>query len=59
VDCGSIVSSVCFESSVEVLDDFGMFVAKNHLGMFGSISFPFVLIDWGNLVVDPFHDIRV
>jgi hypothetical protein len=28
VDCGSIVSSVCYESGVEVTDDFGLFVAK-------------------------------
>jgi hypothetical protein len=31
VDCGSVVSSVCYESGVEVTDDFGLFVAKNHL----------------------------
>jgi hypothetical protein len=30
VDCGSIVSSVCYESGVEVTDDFGSFVAKSH-----------------------------
>jgi hypothetical protein len=40
VDCGSIVSSVCYESGVEVTDDFGLFVAKNHLDVFGSISLP-------------------
>ena len=44
VDCGSIVSSVCYErSGVEVTDDFGLFAAKNHLGVFGSITFPFIL----------------
>jgi hypothetical protein len=32
VDCGFIVSPVCYESG----DDFGLFVAKNHLGVFGS-----------------------
>ena len=44
VDCGSIVSSVCYESGVEVTDDFGLFVAKNHLGVFGSITFPLFLV---------------
>jgi hypothetical protein len=39
VDCGSIVSSVCYESGVEVTDDFGLFVAKNHLGCFGPLRF--------------------
>jgi hypothetical protein len=43
VDCGSIVSSVCYESGVEVTDDFGLFAARNHHGhgVFGSITFPF------------------
>ena len=44
VDCGSIVSSVCYESGVEVTDDFGLFAAKNHLGVFRSILFPFFLV---------------
>jgi hypothetical protein len=29
VDCVSIVSSVCYESGVEAMDNFGSFVAKN------------------------------
>ena len=44
VDCGSVVSSVCYESGVEVTDDFGLFVAKNHLGMLGSVTFPLFLV---------------
>jgi hypothetical protein len=44
MDCGSIVSSVCYESGVEVTDDLGLFVAKNHLGVFGYITFSFLLI---------------
>jgi hypothetical protein len=32
---------------------------KNHLGVFGSISFPFFLIKFGNLVVNLFLDIGV
>jgi hypothetical protein len=43
VDCGSIVSSVCYESGVEVTDDFSLFVAKNHLGVFGCV--------WENLLL--------
>ena len=44
VDCGSMVYSVGYESCVEVTDDFGLFVAKNHLGVFGSITFPLFLV---------------
>jgi hypothetical protein len=44
VDCGSIVSSVCYEGGVEVTDDFCLFVAKDHLGVFGSITFPLYLV---------------
>ena len=51
VDCGSIVSSVCYESGVEVTDDFGLFVAKNHLDVFGSILFPFFLISRETLLL--------
>jgi hypothetical protein len=50
VDCGSLVSSVCYESGVEVTDDIGLFVAKNHLGVFGSITFPLFLVKLGNLL---------
>jgi hypothetical protein len=59
VDCSSIVSSLCLVSSVEVTDDFGLLVAKNHLEVFGSIMFPFFLIKLGNFVVNLFLDIRV
>jgi hypothetical protein len=59
VDCGSIVSCVCYESGVEVTDDFDLFVAKNHLGVFGSITLPFFLIKLGNLVVNLILDIGV
>jgi hypothetical protein len=31
VDSGSTVSSVCYESGVEVTDDFGLLVAKNRI----------------------------
>jgi hypothetical protein len=44
MDCGSIVSSVCYESGVEVTDDFGLFVAKDHLCVFWSITFPLFLV---------------
>ena len=38
-----IVTSVSYESGVEVTDDFGLFVAMNHLGVFGSIyTFPLI-----------------
>jgi hypothetical protein len=33
--------------------------AKNHLGVSGSISFPFFLIKFGNLVINLFLDIEV
>jgi hypothetical protein len=36
VDGGSMVSSVCYESDVEVTDYFGLFVAKNNLDVFGT-----------------------
>jgi hypothetical protein len=62
VDCGSIltlVSSVCYESGFEVTDDFGLFVAKIHLGAFGSITFPFILIKLENFVVNLLLDLGV
>jgi hypothetical protein len=59
MDCGSLVSSVCYESGVEVTDDLGLFVAKNLLGVFGSTAFSFLLIKLGILVVNLFPDIGV
>jgi hypothetical protein len=46
-----VQSSVCYKSGVEVMDDFGLFVAKNHPGVFGSITFPLFLVNWENLLL--------
>jgi hypothetical protein len=53
VDCGSIIYSLfCFyESGVEVTDGIGLFVARNHLGVLGSIWFPFFLVKLRNLLI--------
>ena len=56
LDCGSVVSLVIFES-VEITNDFGLFVAENHFGVSGSIMFPFFFVESGNFVVDLFLDI--
>ena len=56
LNCGSVVFLVIFES-VEITNDFSLFVAENHFGVSGSIMFPFFFIESGNFVVNLFLDI--